>query len=45
MQRKIKKEQCKETICTKAQNALKLQYESHKTEKKKQAKLKKEQEE
>ena len=45
MQRKIKKEQCKESIGTKAQNALKLQYESHKTEKKKQAKLKKEQEE
>ena len=45
MQRKIKKEQCKETIGTKAQNAIKLQYESNKTEKKKQAKLKKEQEE
>ena len=45
MQRKIKKEQSKETIGTKAQNAIKLQYESHKTEKKKQTKLKKEQEE
>lgn len=45
MQRKIKKEQSKETIGTKAQNAIKLQYESHKTEKKKQTKLRKEQEE
>ena len=45
MQRKIKKEQSKETIGTKAQNAIKLQYESHKTEKKKEAKLRKEQEE
>ena len=45
MQRKIKKEQSKETIGTKAQNAIKLQYESNKTEKKKQAKLKKEQKE
>lgn len=45
MQRKIKKDQSKETIGTKAQNAIKLQYESNKTEKKKQAKLRKEQEE
>ena len=36
MQRKIKKEQSKKTIGTKAQNAIKLQYESNKTEKKKQ---------
>lgn len=45
MQRKIKKEQSKETIGTKAQNAIKLQHESNKTEKKKQAKLRKEQKE
>ena len=45
MKRKIKKSQCKETIGTKAQNAIKLQHESYKTEKKKQAKLRKEQEE
>jgi len=44
MKRKIKKEQCKETIGIKAQNAIKLQHESNKTEKKKQAKLRKEQE-
>lgn len=45
MQRKIKKEQSKETIGTKAQNAIKLQHESNKAEKKSKAKLKKEQEE
>ncbi|MDY6152514.1 MAG: DUF2992 family protein [Terrisporobacter sp.] len=45
MQRKIKKEQCRKTIGTKAQNAIKLQHESNKTEKKKQAKLRKDQEE
>ena len=45
MQRKIKKEQCRKTIGTKTQNAIKLQHESNKTEKKKQAKLRKDQEE
>ncbi|MPM94563.1 putative protein YjdF [bioreactor metagenome] len=44
MQRKIKKDQCKETIGTKAQNAIKLQHESNKAENKKQAKLRKDQE-
>lgn len=44
MQRKVKKEQEKETIGTKAQNALKLQYEERKQDKKILAKDRKEEE-
>ncbi|MDX5650100.1 YjdF family protein [Clostridioides difficile] len=44
MQRKVKKEQEKETIGTKAQNALKLQYEERKQDRKNIAKNKKEEE-
>ncbi|MCE0666107.1 YjdF family protein, partial [Clostridioides difficile] len=42
MQRKVKKEQEKETIGTKAQNALKLQYEERKQDRKNLAKNRKE---
>ncbi|HBF7166195.1 TPA: YjdF family protein [Clostridioides difficile] len=44
MQRKVKKEQEKETIGTKAQNALKLQYEERKQDRKNLAKNRKEEE-
>ncbi|MBY2476629.1 YjdF family protein [Clostridioides difficile] len=44
MQRRVKKEQEKETIGTKAQNALKLQYEERKQDKKILAKDRKEEE-
>ncbi|HBG5342809.1 TPA: YjdF family protein [Clostridioides difficile] len=44
MQRKVKKEQEKETIGTKAQNALKLQYEERKQDKKNLSKDRKEEE-
>ncbi|MCC0637497.1 MULTISPECIES: YjdF family protein [unclassified Clostridioides] len=44
MQRKVKKEQSKETIGTKAQNALKLQHEERKQDKKILAKSRKEEE-
>nr|UWI51835.1 YjdF family protein [Clostridioides difficile] len=44
MQRKVKKEQAKETIGTKAQNALKLQHEERKQDKKILSKTRKEEE-
>ncbi|EGT2203134.1 DUF2992 family protein [Clostridioides difficile] len=44
MQRKVKKEQEKESIGTKAQNALKLQYEERKQDRKNLAKARKEEE-
>lgn len=44
MQRKVKKEQEKEIIGTKAQNALKLQYEERKQDRKNLAKNRKEEE-
>ncbi|HBG0292130.1 TPA: YjdF family protein [Clostridioides difficile] len=44
MQRKVKKEQEKETIGTKAQNALNLQYEERKQDRKNLAKNRKEEE-
>lgn len=44
MQRKVKKEQEKGSIGTKAQNALKLQYEERKQDRKNLAKARKEEE-